>query len=195
MQDPSPHPKPGLNGVPPSADRAEGAGASDVPAQRLPPPMFPPGSRRSPTRGGAPPAQPREDDEYDVPEDAFIMPDEPFRRSPSRTDPGGASGAGAPPRDRRMTDPAQVRTGVATGLGEPSPHPDEELQISAASAGDPHVAELIRLVRRLSDSLLRKGEAGLRASPDMTRFEATLRAYCVGFLAATRAVDRSRPQA
>jgi hypothetical protein len=73
-------------------------------------------------------------------------------------------------------------------------HRDEE-QIARAAAGDPHVAELIRLVKKLGDSLFTRGEAGLRATPDMARFETTLRAYCVGFLAAARAVDRSRPEA
>jgi hypothetical protein len=193
MQDPSAHPQPGLNGVPPSPSRPQEAVPShDAKAERLPPPMFPPGSsfrarRREP--------EPAEDESYHVPDDAFIMPDEPFRRRGSRDEREARAPEEAPARDRRMNDPFRGERGVASGIGESAPDADDERQITAVSGGDPHVAELIRLVRRLSDSLVRKGEAGLRATSDMTRFEATLRAYCVGFLAAARAVDRSRPQA
>jgi hypothetical protein len=52
--------------------------------------------------------------------------------------------------------------------------------------GDPAVADLVRRVTALADSLREKGEAGLRSTPEMTRFETTLRAYCVGYLAGLR---------
>ncbi len=51
---------------------------------------------------------------------------------------------------------------------------------------DPDVAELIARVGRLAEALGERGEAGLRATPGMSRFEATLRAYCTGWLAARR---------
>jgi hypothetical protein len=93
-----------------------------------------------------------------------------------------------------MTDPVRSGPGVASGVDAPPVSDDEEVEIFAAAGGDAQVADLIRLVRRLSNSLLWNGEAGLRATPEMSRFEATLRAYCVGFLAAIRAVDRSPPE-
>jgi len=51
------------------------------------------------------------------------------------------------------------------------------------------VIELIGAVGRLAEALKRKGEAGLKAQPHMSRFEATLRAYCLGYLAGRRAED------
>jgi hypothetical protein len=46
----------------------------------------------------------------------------------------------------------------------------------------------------LAESLNRKGEAGLRANLEMSRFEATLRSYCVGYLAGRRAEDPLPPE-
>jgi len=75
--------------------------------------------------------------------------------------------------------------GVVTGMGS-DPHMDPT---ELVTGGDPHVIELIGAVGRLAEALKRKGEAGLRTSPRMTRFEATLRSYCVGYLAGRRAED------
>jgi len=61
------------------------------------------------------------------------------------------------------------------------------------TAGDPHVAELVDAIVRLGEALQRRGEAGLRTSPEMSRFDATLRAYCVGYLAGRRAEDPPSP--
>ena len=73
--------------------------------------------------------------------------------------------------------------GVATGIGD-----DAHLDPSAwAAEADPHLGELIDAVGKLAESLKRRGEAGLHAAPSMSRFEATLRAYCVGYLAGRRA--------
>jgi hypothetical protein len=49
-------------------------------------------------------------------------------------------------------------------------------------------------VSKLAESLNRKGEAGLRANLEMSRFEATLRSYCVGYLAGRRAEDPLLPE-
>ena len=56
----------------------------------------------------------------------------------------------------------------------------------ASVHGDLAVADLAARVRRLANGLRDKGEAALRAPPDMGTFERTLRAYCVGYLAAKR---------
>jgi hypothetical protein len=82
-----------------------------------------------------------------------------------------------------MTEPGEE--GVVTGMGFDAHMEPEEL----VTGGDPHVMEVVEAVRKLSDALKRKGEAGLRAAPGMRRFEATLRAYCVGYIAGRRAED------
>jgi hypothetical protein len=74
---------------------------------------------------------------------------------------------------------------VVTGMGMDAHLEPEEL----VTGGDPHVMELVGAIRKLADAVKRKGEAGLRATTGMSRFEATLRAYCVGYLAGRRAED------
>ena len=61
------------------------------------------------------------------------------------------------------------------------------------AAGDPHVIEMVGSIARLAESLKRRGEAGLRTLPEMSRFDTTLRAYCVGYLAGRRAEDPVPP--
>ena len=56
--------------------------------------------------------------------------------------------------------------------------------------GDPHVMALIESVSKLAEALRHQGEAGLHATPEMSRFEATLRADCVGYLAGRRANEQ-----
>jgi hypothetical protein len=174
--------------------------------RNLPPPAFPPGSRKHAQRR-SPPAKadpaPREgkkgaDDAYISPDDpiparrdklaaAFIQPDDPM---PERR-PDGMKVAFISPEDplprreslgvrRTMGKPEE---GVVTGIGS-DPHLDRG---ELAAAGDPHVMELVEAVGKLAQALRRKGEAGLRTTADMGRFDATLRAYCVGYLAGRRA--------
>ena len=173
---------------------------------RLPPPAFPPGSRKqhthrnsSPAKAdAAPPKPPVGDSAYISPDDpmpvrmdkvasAFILPDDPM---PERR-PDAMSGAFISPEDPLpKREPLGVRRtmgkpeeGVVTGLGSNAHMDKGEL----AAAGDPHVMELTEAVGKLAQALKRKGEAGLRGAPDMSRFDATLRAYCVGYLAGRRA--------
>jgi hypothetical protein len=169
----------------------------------LPPPAFPPGSRKHALRNStAPKAGPAP---QKAPDDAFISPDDPI---PTRTDkvaaafiqpddpiperrPDAMKDAFISPEDpmpkreslgvrRTMGKPEE---GVVTGIGS-DPHLDRS---ELAAAGDPHVMELTEAVGKLAQALRRKGEAGLRTTPDMGRFDATLRAYCVGYLAGRRA--------
>ena len=72
--------------------------------------------------------------------------------------------------------------GTVTGIGA-----DTHVAPEGVGSRDPHVAALTTAVETLAEGLRRRGEAGLHASPDMSRFEATLRAYCVGYLAGRRA--------
>jgi hypothetical protein len=122
----------------------------------------------------AEPRHPEPDGDEGVPDDAFIMPDEPIRRS----EPAPAQARSAPPEPE---EPVTVG-----GIGERPTLAGGDFALAAPAEGDPHVAEVVRVVKRLADGLAAHGEAALRSTPDMTPFEATLRAYCVGFLAAER---------
>jgi hypothetical protein len=146
----------------------------DRKSTRLPPPAFPPGSRRHPSANSAQPEggdEASRDEAFFYPDGvsdepfSFIAPDEPF-----------------PDRGEGVED------GTATGIGDDEHLSPEEL----AAWGDPHVAALTQAVAKLAEALRRRGEAGLHASPDMSRFEATLRAYCVGYLAGRRAEVEAR---
>jgi hypothetical protein len=163
---------------------------------RLPPPAFPPGSRKhvqrdAPSTNSASPAE--ESDEQ-----AFISPDEPL---PERTD--AVQQAFISPDD--PIPERKIELAEAFRPEEPQ-DPNEEGQVvgmdldahlepeEIVSGGDPHVMEVIDVVGRLSDGLRRRGEAGLRSSPEMSRFEATLRSYCVGYLAGRRAEEPPPPE-
>ena len=163
-----------------------GAGSDRSGMDRLPPPAFPPGSRSTHRRsvqlnepGG---------EEAGVPDEAFISPDEPIVRTGTRM----ASDAFISPDDP-IAHRAPIDTGdevmsfdegTVTGIGDDAHLGREELALTRYS--DEHVAEIVRRVGRLADALRDRGEAGLKTTPDMSRFEATLRAYCVGYLAAQR---------
>jgi hypothetical protein len=163
---------------------------------RLPPPAFPPGARKHlHANSNSRPASARP--VKSAGHDAFISPDDPM--PPRRDALGDAFISPDDPMPVRRPDPVfdafispddpmPVRgheEGVVTGIGD-DPHLDPAELISG---GDPHVIELIGAVGRLADALARKGEAGLKAAPHMSRFEATLRAYCLGYLAGRRVED------
>jgi len=170
---------------------------------RLPPPAFPPGSRRHVHRNNSASHTARSPVRTGVDDDAFISPDDPLpeRRDPvaeafispddplpERTAaaaleaaffrPGGSFGD-------TDDDPGEHEEGVVTGMGS-DPHMDPE---ELSSGGDPHVIEVAKAVGKLAEALKRRGEAGLRTTMDMSRFEATLRAYCVGYIAGRRAEE------
>jgi hypothetical protein len=171
----------------------------------LPPPAFPPGSRRHAHRNSTSPKadpQPRKggvDDAFISPDDplpartdelaaAFIQPDDPLpeRRPDAMREALISPEEPLPKRESlgaRRTMGKPEEEGVVTGIGSDAHVDRGEL----AAAGDPHVMELIEAVGKLAQALRRKGEAGLRATPDMGRFDATLRAYCIGYLAGRRA--------
>ena len=79
--------------------------------------------------------------------------------------------------------------GEAVGM-DMHPHLDPQ---ESVSGGDPHVIELMRAVAKLAHAVRHHGEAGLRATPEMSRFEFTLRAYCAGYLAGRRAEEPPKP--
>jgi hypothetical protein len=104
-----------------------------------------------------------------------------YRRSPRASvgEPGPARPVGPEAGEAGVPDEA-----VVTGIGN-DPHLGETDPTSPRYA-DPHVAGLVLHVGRLANALRDHGEAGLRTTADMNQFEATLRAYCVGYLVAQR---------
>jgi hypothetical protein len=116
-------------------------------------------------------------------DDAFISPDDPM---PERT-PSGQAGARSAAAYDAMAVTSDDAEGVVTGMGDDAHLDPTEL----ALGGDPHVRAVAEAVSKLAASLEQKGEAGLRTSLEMTRFEAQLRAYCVGYLAGKRAEDEA----
>ena len=165
---------------------------------RLPPPAFPPGQRTTHRR-----TQPASDasggvGDDGVPDDAFISPDEPIVRTGTRIASDAFISPDAPiqKRDPRAggddvdfgeIDPDEV---MVTGIGD-DPHLNAEVERAERARtpvrfDDPIVGDIVVQVGRFADALREKGEAGLKTTTDMSRFEATLRAYCVGYLAARR---------
>lgn len=170
--------------------------------RRLPPPAFPPGSRKpAAQRPGATsddlssamilPDDPIPERTGEVPQDAFISPDEPIQRMAARSDDDAYISPDEPIRRRApltstlTQDDLDQDEGVVTGIGDDAHMEADELALGF----DPHVLEVVDKVGKLAEALKRKGEAGLKATPEMTRFEATLRAYIVGYLAGRRAAD------
>lgn len=160
---------------------------------RLPPPAFPPGSRKHAARrsgSGPRPATASVDealispddplpDRIDPMNDAFISPDDPIPARKIELAPAFV--------DHDAIEPGEE--GLVVGM-DLNAHlePDE-----VVSGGDPHVIEVMEAVSKLAAAVQRRGEAGLRSAPEMTRFEATLRAYCVGYLAGRRAEEPAAP--
>jgi hypothetical protein len=171
--------------------------SDDTKDTRLPPPAFPPGSRKHLRSNSGTPTSGQSERRPE--DDAFISPDDPL---PERKDTvGEALISPDDPMPERVQDavysafispddPLPSREdseGVVTGMGFDAHTDPEEL----VTGGDPYVMEVTGALSRLAAALQRKGEAGLKASPQMTRFEATLRAYCVGYLAGRRAEDEA----
>ncbi|HSH74956.1 MAG TPA: hypothetical protein VLA09_04715 [Longimicrobiales bacterium] len=133
--------------------------------RRLPPPVFPTGAGSNGSNNSKPPEQRPGPARGDAIREALISPEDPL-----------------PPRGE---DGRPFEEGVVTGMGMDRHVEPEEL----AAGGDPYVMEVYEVVHKLSEALRWKGEAGLRTSPAMSRFEATLRGYCVGYLAGRRAEE------
>ena len=187
--------------------------SDDSTGSRLPPPVFPPGSRRhvNGKKNAAvessgmddafiSPDEPIPERDHSV-EDAFISPDDPM---PDRKDPFddaiimpddivgglGSEDTSHPDPDIRGAEGLpqfETEGGVVTGMGMDDHMDADEL----ASGGDPFVMDLVQKVGKLAEALKSRGEAGLRSSPGMDRFELTLRGYCVGYLAGRRVEDDS----
>ena len=186
--------------------------SDDSNRSRLPPPAFPPGSRKHSTNNSSAPVESKElGDAFISPdepmperdhsvEDAIISPDEPMPERvgpvipPSELSQGAGGGFDSkhpmPPGDNVTTHTGELpqfetEGGVVTGIGM-----DEHLESGElVSHGDPYIMDLVQKVGKLAEAIRAQGEAGLRCTPEMDQFEATLRGYCVGYLAGRRAED------
>ena len=172
--------------------------SDDANENRLPPPAFPPGMRR---RARWPDSSERAA-RTEAEADGFISPDEPLPErevssstalgeayiSPDEPIPERKIELAEPFRDLAPVDPDDEGEVVGMDL-DPHLHAEE-----VVSGGDPHVMEVIVAVAKLAEALKLRGESGLRSEPDMGRFEATLRAYCVGYLAGRRAEEPPPPE-
>ncbi|MEX2472885.1 MAG: hypothetical protein WEA34_11930 [Gemmatimonadota bacterium] len=145
----------------------------DRKSTRLPPPAFPPGSRRHASANAAQAGAGSGNEAEAARNEAFYYPDGVSKDAFSLISPDDPF----PDRDESLEE------GTVTGIGDDEHLTPQEL----AAGGDPHVTALTNAVVKLAEALRHRGEAGLHASPDMGRFEATLRAYCVGYLAGRRA--------
>lgn len=139
---------------------------------RLPPPAFPPGAdrrrRAAPVPGGT-----------ELPDPPFVSPDTPL---PTRDMPAARSSD-----FDSIMGAAAAEDVVVTGIGANTHLTRDEG--GHGRAEDPYISHLLDALKALTSAVGQKGEAGLRASPGMSRFEATLRGYCVGYLAGLRADD------
>ncbi len=130
----------------------------------------------------------------EVPESAFMSPDEPIQRVAARSDDDAFISPDEPIRRRAPLTGTVTEADmdldevVVTGIGDDAHMEADELALGF----DPHVVEVVDTVGKLAEALKRKGEAGLKATPDMTRLEITLRSYIVGYLAGRRAADEER---
>ncbi len=163
---------------------------------RLPPPVFPPGSRRHALRNSDGPGPARKPVESI--DEAFISPDEPM---PDRIDPmtDAFISPDEPMPDRRARMHEAYRDAHAAGVRDVGEAVGMDLDAhveleDTVSGVDPHVREMMEALGRLAEAVRRRGEAGLRATPEMSRFEATMRAYCVGYLAGRRAEEPPPPE-
>jgi hypothetical protein len=170
-------------------------GRDGLELDRLPPPAFPPGSRRSALRPLTPSrtekgraslapdnaerARPDPATEDDTFASALNSSDEPLRGRPS-----GPSGDRAPDRAHRSVPSAMAEfetgddaeLGVATGMGVAPP------ASGALDVGDA-VQRAAESLQSLASALREQGPAGLQAGPDASRFEAVLRGFIAGYLA------------
>lgn len=179
------------------------------PHDRLPPPAFPPGSSRRirPEQGSVPedafisPDAPIE--RGSIPEDAIFSPDDPVTRSGTRMPDDAFFSPDEPVvREAEPTVPEDfedvLRSHGSSSTGAEGETEGSEGQVTGMSLevqqrgrggsrfDDPHVERLYAKLVGLTKAVKERGEAGLRTEAGMSRFETTLRGYCVGYLAGLR---------
>ncbi|MFP3948405.1 MAG: hypothetical protein ACLFWG_06725 [Longimicrobiales bacterium] len=168
-----------------SQDELRGGGNHGRPADRLPPPAFPPGARRRSIRRravtespGSPAPTGSERAGPEFPRDALISPDEPIRKK----------GRGIPDEafispDDPLVPVVRDQEGQVTGMSV--------LTSSRAESGPgrsvkPTVHELPYLLGQLAENLQESGEKALEVRSDMGHFQAALRSFLKGYLEGSR---------
>jgi hypothetical protein len=143
---------------------------------RLPPPAFPPGTRRSRTAwaGSGSAAGPE-----DLPEGVLISPDEPIRRIGE----GFPEGAFISPDDPIDTDQEEVE-GEVTGIGNYDPEPYRPAGRVGANPRDPE--QIASVLEGLARGLRENGSAALAPEAYLSPFESALRGFLGGYLVGGR---------
>ena len=130
------------------------------------------------------PDDPMPDRTGNLPSGAVVRPDAPVAPvAPGAQEDAARAAVEAEDADGDADD--DFEEGVVTGMGD-DPHLDPG---ELALGFDPHVHEVVDKVVKLAAELKQRGEAGLATTPGMSRFDVTLRAYCVGYLAGRRAEE------
>jgi hypothetical protein len=159
-------------------------------ARALPPPAFPPGFRRVSVRrrlerhgrkGSVTLSGEGAIGRSTFPDGAFISPEEPIAR-PLLANPYISPDEPIPHRPLRPTAEEDETLGpddvLVTGMGDDAHLEPEQLGLT----DDPDVVALTEQVVALAEALRFRGEDGLWEHPGISRFEATLRSYCRGYL-------------
>lgn len=170
----------------------------DVPSEtgpeldRLPPPVFPPGSRRDVPIRRARTASTQKGAESEFPDGAFISPDDPIRARRRHEE-------GVPDDAFISPDEPIVRS------EEPEPPGDEEVEVTGigdqeyARGEDPSgsksrrrgrnkaweevdTGEVAQMLQELAEGLEERGSTALLVTSEMTRFESMLRGFLAGYL-------------
>ncbi len=149
---------------------------------RLPPPAFPPGSRRtsvprSPGRTDGGEAGAEEDGET-VPDEAFIQPDEPIRKE-----------ARGIPDDAFISPDDPFVPADYDEEGEVTPMSTEvDTRTRTATkhrSSAPSIHELPYLLDRVAEQINEAGEDALNVHHEMGHFEAALKSFLRGYLEGT----------
>jgi hypothetical protein len=141
---------------------------------RLPPPVFPPGTRRThPRRPEVGLATGTEG----FPDGALISPDEPIRRIGE----GFPEGALISPDDPINTGgDDEEEEGEVTGMGSHDPEAYHSVGRAGANPRDPE--QVASVLEGLARGLREKGSAALTPDPYLSPFESGLRGFLGGYL-------------
>ena len=162
----------------PSSAESDGTDGPGPELDRLPPPAFPPGSRRSSMGSGRTTVEPGtgdDDDRSDIPDDAFISPDDPIRKEGR----GIPDDAFISPDDPLVTT-SRDEEGEVTGLGVKAP--DYPPSGGRSRRDRPTIHELPYLLDQLAERIQASGSRALNVNPEMGHFQAALRSFLKGYL-------------
>ena len=162
----------------PKSSAPEGGPGPGPELDRLPPPAFPPGSRRSSVHEArvAVDEEEVEEGDDDFPRDAFISPDDPIRRE----------GRGVPDDafispDDPLVPRERHQEGTVTGMGEAEVE-TADFGGSGRRQQKPTIHELPYLLDQLAERIHESGSRALEVHAEMGHFQAALRSFLKGYL-------------